>query len=503
MSEDADSAPATHRPGVISPEHLDGDEFDVVVIGTGSAGKPLAGELAKAGRSVLTIEQDLIGGECPYLACIPSKALLLAAGRYRLEHAAATGQTGPDRAAFARAVDVRDRTTRHRDDSVEATELQKDGVSVVRARAVVDGRSVRLEAGSRSAQVRWRQALVLATGAEAIVPPIDGLAEAQAVWTSPQALSSAELPDRLGILGGGAIGCELAQVYASFGTQVTLIEAAPTLLPRESGWLGDAMAEALRAVGVDVRTGTKLTAVKTGDSNSNSAALALSDGTSPIVDRLLVAVGKRPRTSDLGLESLGICSTDAGALPVDGRLRVITETGTLDDVFAIGDVTGIAPYTHAANYHARLVAAHLLGHGRDADHFGIPRVVYTDPAVLAAGETEAGAKAKGIAILTASFDATQTSRAAIERTLDRDDHRPAAVELIADAATGVLIGAAAIGPEADSWAAELALAVRARLNVDVIAQHAHAFPSWTEAIHVPARELADKIAGLTRFGLDA
>jgi dihydrolipoamide dehydrogenase len=193
------------------------------------------------------------------------------------------------------------------------------------------------------------------------------------------------------------------------------------------------------------------------------------------------------------LETLGISVPESGALEVDARCRVVTAGGPLPDVFAIGDLTAIAPYTHAANYQARLVTAHVLGHGYDGDHTGIPRVVYTDPPVLCTGETEDAARERGARVLSARYDVTATSRSAIERTADEDDHRPAGLQLIADADTGVLLGAAAIGPEADSWAAELALAVRARLSVHTLAQHPHAFPSWTEAIHVPARALAEQI----------
>jgi pyruvate/2-oxoglutarate dehydrogenase complex dihydrolipoamide dehydrogenase (E3) component len=487
------------------------DEFDVVVIGTGSAGKPLAGELARAGRSVLAIEQALVGGECAYLACIPSKALLLAARRQRDQpgqdhqhsqpdqHSQQLSEpgprSGPDRAAFAAAVAARDRSTGHRDDSHALTALEKDGVTVLRGSATIGPGFVTIDSTAGIRTARWRQALVLATGAEAVLPPIEGLAEA-ATWTSPDALSSDELPNRLTILGGGAIGCELAQVYASFGTQVTLIEAADTLLPREPGWVGEALAEVLRNDGVDVRTGTSVSSVEPGSSQpeARAARVHTDDGAQMEADRILVAVGKRPRTSGYGLESLGIEAREAdGALAVDGRLRVITEAGALDDVFAIGDVTGIAPYTHTANYHARLVVAQLLGHGRDADHTGIPRVVYTDPPVLCTGETEQTARGQGIETVSSSYDVTKTSRSALERIADPDDHRPARLELIADAHSGVLLGAAAIGPEADSWAAELALAVRIGMTVHTLAQHLHAFPSWTEAIHIPARALAEQI----------
>src|SRR5690349_3349713 len=203
------------------PNAAGDDEFDVVVIGTGSAGQPLAAELARAGRAVLAIEAGLVGGECAYLACIPSKAMLLAAGRHRARTGPA-GSTEPDPAAYAGAVAVRDHTTRNRDDSVEATDLEKDGVTLLRRRATVDGRSVKVGSAAGDRTVRWRQALVLATGAQAAIPPIDGLASAAATWTSPSALSEDELPNRLTVLGGGAVGCELAQVFASFGSAVTL-----------------------------------------------------------------------------------------------------------------------------------------------------------------------------------------------------------------------------------------------------------------------------------------
>jgi pyruvate/2-oxoglutarate dehydrogenase complex dihydrolipoamide dehydrogenase (E3) component len=479
------TSPTNDQPTDDQPTD-DQDEFDAVVIGTGSAGKPLAGELARAGWSVLAVEQALVGGECAYLACIPSKAMLLSAREHRARVGPA-GSSTPDRAAYAAAVANRDRTTRNRDDSGEADDLEKDGVTLVREQAVVDGHRVTI--GTRT--VRWRRALVLATGAEAVVPPIDGLATAAAAWTSPDALSADELPDRLTILGGGAIGCELAQVYASFGSAVTLIEAAPTLLPRESDWVGTVMATVLRQVGVEVRTGTEVTAVEPAGGETDMALVRTGDGPAVIADRILVAVGKKPRTEGFGLDSLGISAAENGALEVDARCRVVTADTA--DVYAIGDLTGLAPYTHTANYHARIVAAHLLGHGLDADHVGIPRVVYTDPPVLCVGETEKTAKDHGTRYFTEYFDATQTSRSAIERTLDPEDERPAGLRLIADADTGVLIGASAIGPEADSWAAELALAVRTRTTVHTLAQHLHAFPSWTEAIHVPARALAEKI----------
>jgi pyruvate/2-oxoglutarate dehydrogenase complex dihydrolipoamide dehydrogenase (E3) component len=458
------------------------DEFDVVVIGTGSAGKPLAGELAKAGRSVVAIERSLVGGECAYLACIPSKAMLIAARAHHVHPGSG------DADAFARAVANRDRTVRHRDDAHALGIMENEGVTVVRGPAtVIAPKTVSVATPDGERIVRWRTALVIATGAAAFRPPIDGLADAP-TWTSDEALSANELPKRLTVLGGGAVGVELAQIFASFGSRVTLVESAPTLLPKEAAWVGETLAAALQDLGVDVRTGRM---VEKATLEDGSACLYTSDGHQVDADRILVSVGKKPVVAGMGLPTLGI--GEDGPIAVDARLRVRTESGVLPDVFAIGDVTAIAPYTHTANYQARVAAAEILGHGYDADHVGVPRVVYTDPAVLCVGMTVEQAAAEGVQAFSARYDVRSTSRSAVERTFDRDDHRPSGLELVADASTGVLIGAFAVGPEADSWAAELALAVRARLTVHTLAGALHAFPSWTEAIHPPARELAEKI----------
>jgi dihydrolipoamide dehydrogenase len=406
--------------------------YDVVVIGGGSAGETLAQTLAERGRRVALVEERLVGGECPYFACMPSKALLQAAGQGM---------------SWQQAVAHRDEVSAHRDDSEAAKRLEQAGVDVVRARGVVTGAGT-VVAGNRELTATD---IVIATGAEAVVPDIAGLDREQA-WTSEDALSNAELPGRLLILGGGAIGCELGQAYACFGSQVTIVESADRLLAKEPSFVGAEVAAALRRLGVELRFGTSLERVP-------------DDGT-----RLLVATGKKPRVDGLGLERLGIAPNDDGALAVDDRCRVI------DHVWAIGDVTGLAPYTHAANYQARVVADNLTGRERHLDLRAIPRMVYTDPAVCCIGNT-GGEPA-------ATMRIGETARAAVD---GRDDGM---VALYVDEAREVLIGAALVGPSVDAWAGELTVAIRAEVPVDVLADVVHAFPTYSEALHAPYAELA-------------
>jgi pyruvate/2-oxoglutarate dehydrogenase complex dihydrolipoamide dehydrogenase (E3) component len=432
------------------------DAFDVVVLGGGSAGEAVARGLARAGRTVALVEAERVGGECPYIACMPSKAMLRAAG---------------ERRSWADAVKLRDEVAEHRDDSDTAAALERDGVVVVRGRGLVTAPG-RLSVGGR--ELTWGH-LCIATGAEAVVPPLDGI-DAVRPWTSDAALSSAERPERLVILGGGPVGCELAQVYARFGTEVSLVETSDQLLPGEPAFVGTALAKALRADDVVVCTGSEATTV-TGD--EHTAAVTLSDGRRLEADRLLVATGKKPRLSGIGLERLGLAPDDEGALGVDDRCRV------MDRVWAAGDVTGVAPFTHTANYQAGVVVANLTGGGRRADYTAIPRVVYTDPAVFCVGRTDDDAAT------CADADVGDTARAAVEQ---RSDGR---VVLYADPDRRVLVGAAVVGPDADAWAAELPLAVRAGVDLDVLADVVHAFPTFAEVLEPGYAELAARTSGRT------
>jgi dihydrolipoamide dehydrogenase len=405
--------------------------YDVVVLGGGSAGEAVARGLAHRDRSVALVEDRLVGGECPYLACMPSKAML---------RAAAEGHSWQDALRF------RDEVAEHRDDSDTANALTEAGVDVVRGRGVITSPGV-VHVGGR--ELRYTD-LVVATGSAAVIPPLDGLDES-ATWTSDDALSSDELPERLLILGGGPIGCELAQVYARFGSDVTVVESSEHLLPKDPSFVGDLIRTALERDGVKVRLNEVL-------------ERAPDDGT-----RLLVATGANPRVEGLGLEVLGIRPNDDGALATDERMRVI------DHVWAIGDVNGVAPYTHAANYQAKVVVDNLTGTHRRADHRAIPRTVYTDPAVFCVGDTS-GEPAAQVRV-------GQTARAALE---ERDDGM---IALYVDESGDVLVGAAVVGPAADQWAAELTLAIRANIPLPVLADVVHAFPTFGEALEPAYAEL--------------
>jgi pyruvate/2-oxoglutarate dehydrogenase complex dihydrolipoamide dehydrogenase (E3) component len=473
-----------------------GEEFDLVVLGVGSAGEYVASTAAGRGRSVAAVDARLLGGECPFLACIPSKVLLQAATRARRDG-------GDLLLAWQEAVRRRDEAVQHLDDSPQAQELTDAGVTVVRGRGRVAGPGV-VEVTTTEGDVRrlrWREALVVGTGSTPVVPGLPGLDQVP-TWTSDEALTSDELPRRLLVLGGGAVGCELSQVYASFGVAVTTVETAPHLLPGEDTWVGEAIGAHLSRSGVDVRAGTSLESVeRVGDAvRATLRRQEPSDDAEPPaehleVDRVLVVTGRRPAGDDLGLDLLGV-AVDDGAVAVDDRCRALDADGSVvPGVLAVGDVTARSPYTHTANHHARVVLAGLAGRDVRTHEAGIPRAVYTEPPVYAVGLGEEAAREAGHEVLTAHQDVTDTARAFVEHVGEpggAEQAGPAGVRLVVDT-EGRLLGAAAVGPHADSWAGELALAVTAGLDVELLAEHVRAFPTWSEALTPPALDLAARV----------
>ena len=461
------------------------ETFDVVVLGAGSAGESIARAVAEAGRSVALVEGLRVGGECPYVACMPSKAMLRSAEARALHgELPALGavsrqhELDSDDEAFAAAIARRDEIAEHRDDTDAAAGLAEMGVVLVRGRGAVTGPGV-VAVGDR--ELGWTN-LVVATGSSPVVPKLPGLSEVP-TWTSDQALSATERPTSLLVMGGGAVGCELSQVHARFGVRTVLVESGPQLVGKEEASIAAAMAEVLRADGVEVVLDTqveRLVAMADG-----SAQAHLSDGTTRQVARVLLAVGRTPTTEGLGLELLGLTVGERGELAVDASCRVEGQR----HVWAAGDVTGTAPYTHTANYQARIVADNLLGGDRVADYRAIPRAVYTDPPVASVGRDAETARRDGVDAVSAVMDLGEVARTASEGT------GGGRLVLTADRAQGVLIGAAAIGPRADEWLSEATLAIRARVPLSVLADVVHAFPTFGEAYEPPLRELAGQMTG--------
>jgi len=456
------------------------ESFDVAVLGAGSAGEAIASTLAKAGRSVALVEMLRVGGECPYVACMPSKAMLrsaevrvLSRGLQRLGGASFAPTLDDEELAFRAAVLRRDQIAEGRSDLGAARAVEDAGVVLVRGRGRVLRPGV---VGVEGRELGWTD-LVVGTGSVPERSPVVGLDQVP-TWTSDEALSTQDRPVSMLVMGGGPVGCELAQAYVRFGVQVTLVQSGPQLIGKEESSIALALCEVLRGEGVDVRLGVEVQRAElTAD---GLARVHLSDGTTVVVARVLVCVGRKPTTEGLGLEVLGIVVGDGGELPVDDHCRVEGR----QHVWAAGDVTGIAPYTHTANYQARVVTANLLGGDYAADYRAIPRAVYTDPVVASVGMDAETAQKQGIDAVTAVMALADVARSATEGTAG------GRLVLTADRTRGVLIGAAAIGPKADEWLSEATLAIRAEVPLSVLVDVVHAFPTFGEAYEPPLRDLA-------------
>ena len=490
--------------------------FDVVVLGGGTAGVHVATEVAGGGKAVALVEAGLIGGESPYLACLPSNSLLLSAAR---------GKSWED--AVARRTGV----TGGLDDSAARRRLSRAGVTVIRGtgRVTAPGAvEVTLAPGEESAPAGTvvplaYTDLVLATGCEPVAPPIEGLSDIPA-WTTAESLCSPDLPRRLIVLGGGPAGCELTQIYASFGSQVSLVEADQRLLPGEPAFAGEILAAALRRAGAEIYLGSRATKA---ERTPDGLTLALADGTRIDADRLLLASGRRPRLGGLGLDTLGLEITPGMALPTTTRCEVAGAGGHGVRIWAAGDVTGTT-HTHASRYQASVVAANILGDAREADYSALPRCVFTIPSVFSVGTVPGAAETAGDAGAEASEAGEQTRRMLrIARMPGEDQAQPGfsdgsprlvtaraslgdtvraqlgqddlgCLELYADADAGVLVGAVAVGPDAASWMGEVTLAIRAKIPVAILTDVVHAFPTYGEALETALRELAGTGASTVR-----
>ncbi len=459
------------------------DTYDVVVLGGGSAGEWVPSQLAPRGKGVALIEERMVGGECPFFACMPSKAMLHAAEvRHAIRTAHEVGAVSAPmklddgKKAYRAAAAWRHQVAEQLDDSGHARDVTDSGATLIRGR----GRVVRpgvVEVNSR--EIGYGD-LVIATGAAFFRPPIEGL-DSVSFWTSEDVYTSDELPSSVIVLGGGPIGCEVSQVMARFGSKVTLVELAPRLMPAEEPSIAEAFSDILREDGIDVRTNSK--AIKA-ERVSSGVRLTLESGATITGERLVVAVGKVPELAGLGvIEALGIQPNRRGFLDVDERCRV---KGT-DNVWAIGDITGIAMFTHTANYQGRIATANLLGKDAKADYRAIPRAVYTDPPLASVGLTLEKARQQGHDAVSAEMEVRHTARANATKLFSGK------LALVADKRKRVLIGASAVGPRADEWIGEATLAIRAEIPLNVLADTVHAFPTFSEVYEPPLRELAGAI----------
>jgi dihydrolipoamide dehydrogenase len=447
------------------------DRYDAVVIGAGPAGRGAAGQLAEEGLRVAVCERELVGGECPYWACIPSKALLRPPeARAEARRVAGLGEAEQ---RFDPVAAHRDELIRHLDDTAPAEALEEKGVELVRGVARVAGPG-RVEVGERTLET---DRILVAAGTVSNLPPIDGLEDA-GYWTNREATTLSEIPDSVVVLGAGPVGIELSQMLRRFGADVVLVEGSEHLIAREDPRIGELIVEALRVDGIDVRPGARATSVARGDDGRRT--VSLEGGGEVAGTELLVAIGRKPRTEGLGLEAVGVELGEGGEIPVDERCRAG------DGLWAIGDVTATMPFTHVASYQARVACADILGRSARADYDAIPRVVFSDPEIAAVGLSAENAREQGINVATIRVDLVDS----IARPVTYEQEpRGQELELIADRDRGVLVGAWAVAPLAGEWIHQAAMAIKLRAPLEVLRDTVSQFPTYCEAFTNAVRAL--------------
>lgn len=448
-------------------------QVDVVVVGMGVGGEAVAGRLAEAGLSVVGIENRLVGGECPYWGCVPTKMMIRAANLLaearRIDGMAGHAEVTPDWAPVAAR--IREEATDDWNDQVAVDRFTSKGGTFIRSRGRLAGQNL-VEVDGESIQAR--RGVVLATGTVPVVPPIDGL-ERTPFWTNRDAVEAKTLPTTLLILGGGAIGLEVAQAYARFGVEVTVVEASDRVLPAEEPEASALVEKALAADGITIRTGSRASAVR---HDGEQFTVTIGDGGELTAEKFLVAVGRRAELGDLGLESVGL-DPAARAVKVDEHMRAG------DGLWAVGDVTGHGAFTHVAMYQSAIAARDILGEaGPPADYRALPRVTFTDPEVGAVGKTEADARAKGVQTEVGIAQVPSSARGWIHKTGNEGF-----IKLVADTEHGVLVGATSAGPLGGEVLSALAVAVHARVPVGALRHMIYAYPTFHRGIEDALREL--------------
>jgi pyruvate/2-oxoglutarate dehydrogenase complex dihydrolipoamide dehydrogenase (E3) component len=440
-------------------------DCDVVVVGLGPGGESVASTLAKAGLEVVGVDERLVGGECPYFGCIPSKMMvraadLLAEGRRIPELAGASTVTADWSQVATR---IRDEATDGWDDAVAVARLEKAGVTFVRGHARLTG--------SRTVEVDGRtftagKGVVLNTGTAPGVPPIDGLADTP-YWTNRDAVRLEELPGSMVVIGGGAIGAELAQAFSRYGVRVTVLEAADRLLAPEEPEASALVADVFGREGIEVLTGAAVQTVRYADGRFTIEL----KGHQVSADKLLVAAGRRPNLSDIGLDSVGL-DPSASSVDVDGRMRAA------DGLWAVGDITGKGGFTHISMYQSAIAARDILGQsGAEANYRAVPRVTFTDPEVGSVGMTEQQAREAGLNVRVGVTDVPDSTRGWI--------HGPGndgLIKLVEDADRGVLVGATSAGPCGGEVLSMLTTAVHAEVPTATLRSMIYAYPTFHRAV---------------------